>query len=356
MAVTAPASKSDAYDEGRPEVAIDGKTRPPDASDLIRAHLTKLVLEKTGVGYLFQSPDLELLHVGPLPQGLSTSGGNDPDAEMFGEEHGKRLIEAKRLALNGSGGQSLELDITNPSGQRIYRIDIERIESHQGGVLSVITDISESHRRERVLRTLLRELSHRSKNLLAIIQGVATQTARQALSLDCFLVTFRGRIQSLASSQDLVTDSSWRGVFLFTLVEKQLQGYWPDPEMPAAITGIDAYLSPNAALHIGLALHELVVNSASHGALAVGVTSLTINCFETIHEGGKAVEINWIEHLPPSIVTEEVDERPFGRTVLERVVPSAVDGKAYYLTSPDQIEYRLIVPAREYEIITRLEE
>ncbi len=333
-------------------MATNGKKRPQDHA--LEGHLTKTILEKAGIGYFYQSADLEPLRTGPLPSGLSIPEGSDPDTALFGEYYGRKLIEAKHRVLDGLGSQSLEAEFTDPGGHRIYRIDIERVEENNEtvGLLSIITDISESHRRERVLRTLLRELSHRSKNLLAIIQGVAAQTARQALSLDCFLVTFRGRIQSLASSQDLVTDASWRGVYLFTLAEKQLQAYWPDPDMPAIVTGINAHLSPNAALHIGLALHELAVNSASHGALSAGVTSLTINCFETTHEGGKAVEIDWIEYLPPVATPEEPDERPFGRTVLERVVPSAVDGKAYYLTAPGQIEYRLIVPAREYEILT----
>ena len=115
----------------------------------------------------------------------------------------------------------------------------------------------------KVLKSLLRELSHRSKNLLAIIQGIATQTARYTLSLDSFLVKFRGRLQSLSHSQDLITDSSWRGAYLFELAEKQFAPYWPDSGVPMPIYGINAHLSPNAAVHLGLALHELIVNSAT---------------------------------------------------------------------------------------------
>ena len=225
------------------------------------------------------------------------------------------------------------------------------------GILSVITDISETRHRERVLKTLLRELSHRSKNLLAIIQGIATQTARQALSLDYFLSKFRGRIQSLAYSQDLVTDSSWRGAYLFALAERQFSAYWPATENPIAVRGINAHLSPNAALHIGLALHELIVNSASYGAISAGVNSLTIDCFETLLDDQKAIELAWIEHLPPaSALQSEADDHTFARTVLERVVPIAVGGKAMYMTAPDRIEYHLTIPSREYEIITRVEE
>lgn len=275
------------------------------------------------------------------------------DESVFGADDGTRLIALKRSVACSNAPASTEIDMTSATGVLTYRIDIERVDTPgMTGILSVITDISETRHRERILKTLLRELSHRSKNLLAIIQGIATQTARQALSLDYFLTKFRGRIQSLSYSQDLVTDSSWRGAYLFALTERQFSAYWPGSETPICINGINAHLSPNATLHIGLALHELIVNSASYGAISAGVNSLTIDCFETILDENEAIELAWIEHLPPAATLREADEPTFARTVLERVVPVAIGGKAMYLTTPDRIEYHLTIPSREYEIVT----
>ncbi len=320
--------------------------------------LMELVLKKSGSGYLYQSDDLTASLYGNLPEALQRLSER-PQAfeEVFGTEESARLHLLKKEVTSSGTGASTEIEVSSTSGVLTYRIDIERIsEGDMAGILLVMTDISETQHRERILKTLLRELSHRSKNLLAIIQGIATQTARQALSLDTFLAKFRGRIQSLAYSQDLVTDSSWRGAYLFALTERQLSAYWPDSENRISVGGIDAHLSPNAALHIGLALHELIVNSASHGAISAGVNSLSIDCVETFRDGEKAIELAWIEHLPPTLTVCETDEQTFARTVLERVVPIAVGGKAIYLTSPDRIEYRLTVPSREYEIITRVAE
>lgn len=320
--------------------------------------LMELVLKKSGAGYLYHSENFDIVLSGNLPeglQGLATAG--QADEAVFGAEEGARISALKRDIAHNRRAVSTEVDIASVKGTLTYRIDMERIDLNGvAGILSVITDVSETRHRERILKTLLRELSHRSKNLLAIIQGIATQTARQALSLDYFLSKFRGRIQSLAYSQDLVTDSSWRGAYLFALTERQLSAYWPDSERPISVTGINAHLSPNAALHIGLALHELIVNSASHGAISAGISSLTIDCFETFFDGRSAIELAWIEHLPPACSAGEADEPTFARTVLERVVPVAIGGKAIYLTAPDRIEYRLTIPSREYEIITRAEE
>ncbi len=320
--------------------------------------LMEMALKKTGVGFIHQSADLKVMLFANLPVRLHQAGTVFPEnGDLFGGNDGLRLNDLKRTVMRDQHQETTEVEIQSSAGLITYRIEIEPVAAtHGGGVLTLITDISDTLHRERILKTLLRELSHRSKNLLAIIQGIATQTARQALSLDGFLTTFRGRIQSLSFSQDLVTDSSWRGAYLFELAERQFNSYWPNTANPIGVTGINAHLSPNAALHIGLALHELIVNSASHGAISVGVNSLTVNCFETFFNEQKAIELAWIEHLPTSITAAKADEHTFARTVLERVVPIAIGGKALYMTTGDRIEYHLTIPAREYEIITRIEE
>ncbi|WEZ82817.1 sensor histidine kinase [Rhizobium sp. 32-5/1] len=335
-----------------------GKPEQIKSSSHRAAVLMEMALKKTGVGFIHQSTDLKVMLFANLPVRLHQAGTLFPEnGDLFGGDNDVRLTELKRAVLQDQQSVTTEVEIQSSSGLVTYRIEIEPVlPADGGGLLTVITDISDTLHRERILKTLLRELSHRSKNLLAIIQGIATQTARQALSLDGFLTTFRGRIQSLSYSQDLVTDSSWRGAYLFELAERQFNSYWPNTANPIAVTGINAHLSPNATLHIGLALHELIVNSASHGAISAGVNSLTVNCFETIFNEQKAIELAWIEHLPASITTSKADEHTFARTVLERVVPIAIGGKARYTTTGDRIEYHLTVPVREYEIITRIEE
>src|SRR5690606_33607916 len=105
-------------------------------------------------------------------------------------------------------------------------------------------------------------------NLLAVIQSIASQTGRHADSIDQFLTRFRGRVQSMASSQDLVTSSNWRGAMLRELIHGQVAKYSDEPARSVRFKGHDVQLFPNAALHVGLAMHELIVNSVSFGALS----------------------------------------------------------------------------------------
>src|SRR5690606_21112573 len=105
------------------------------------------------------------------------------------------------------------------------------------GVVTTIVEITERKHREQTLRTLLREVSHRSKNLLAIIQSIATQTGRYSSGIDSFLDRFRGRLQSLASSQDLVTSSNWRGAMLHELVDGQVSRFLGEADTAVRLDG-----------------------------------------------------------------------------------------------------------------------
>jgi two-component sensor histidine kinase len=317
--------------------------------------LMERALASAGIALVYQNPDLGITYSENLPshfQSVSVPGSTD--ADMFGEAHGQKLEALKRDVLESGAAASTELDIAIDGEMRTYEIKVQRVSIGQDiGLLSIITEITETRHREKVLKSLLRELSHRSKNLLAIIQGIATQTARNTLSLDSFLVKFRGRLQSLSNSQDLITDSSWRGAFLFELTQKQFAPYWPETVGPLPVTGLNVHLTPNAAVHVGLALHELIVNSATFGAIAGGAPSVTLDCQEAILGDRKAISVSWVETLPNANETHEFSDNNFGRIVLERVVPSSVNGKADLHLTPGRIEYHLLIPDTEFEILKR---
>ena len=320
-----------------------------------KAAIMERALSSVGISVLYQDSRLAIIYAQNLPPyfaGLLVKGGND--ASLFGENHGRYLKTLKEKVLAGGVPTSAEVEVTIDEEIRTYELKVERVgERGSFGLLTVISEVTETRHREKVLKSLLRELSHRSKNLLAIIQGIATQTARNTLSLDAFLSKFRGRLQSLSNSQDLITDSSWRGAYLFELAEKQFAPYWPDTAGPMPIYGINAHLTPNAAVHLGLALHELIVNSASYGAIAAGGSSITLNCKEATLGDRKAIEVAWVEVLSDRAEIHEFSDNSFGRTVLDRVVPSSMSGKAELKLLPGRIEYHLTVPETEFEILKR---
>ena len=96
------------------------------------------------------------------------------------------------------------------------------------GTVASFVDVTDSKVQEEHLRIVLKELAHRSKNLLSVIQGIARQTAESASSTPEFLSRFNGRIFSLSRAHDVLTDADWRGARIFDLVRSQIALYAED--------------------------------------------------------------------------------------------------------------------------------
>lgn len=312
------------------------------------------VLRNTGVSVLYQDLDLNFLGARNVPAVWAAEtilGANDRD--ILPEAMADRMVEAKRTVLAGGGPQRLEISLADSDGARWYDVWVDADLTAAGAVRGVITTMVETtdqKRREQTLRTLLREVSHRSKNLLAIIQSIAAQTGRYSLTIDTFLNRFRGRLQSLASSQDLVTSSNWRGADLHELVLGQVARYSADPQRSIRFAGASAWLTPNAALHLGLALHELAVNSVSFGALSRADGFVTVSV-RKVEQPETALVFRWSETIPTTGAVSGAPatwKKRFGSVALERVVPMSLNGTANLGISDGQLEYRLVIPTGNF--------
>lgn len=302
---------------------------------------------------IYQDPDLRVAWAHNVPEIWQTTDITGlRDEDYLGAADLKKVRALKRQLLEDGKPCRLEMRQKVESGNRWYDVWLDADRAADGNVIGIVTTLVETtghKQREQALRTLLREVSHRSKNLLAVIQSIATQTGRYSGSMEVFLNRFRGRLQSLASSQDLVTSSNWRGARLSELVEGQASRYCDDPAYSIRLRGVDPQLSPNAALHIGLALHELIVNSMSHGALSRpnGYVDLEAS-LEPADDQPAPMKLTWHETSPKAEAT--VSERQFGSVALERVVPASLDGEAELRIGGGRVEYRLRMPAANFEV------
>lgn len=309
-------------------------------------------LRNTGIIVIYQTPDLLVRWAQNIPPSWSVDDiTGKTDGEFLPGPAAGRVIDLKHGVLASGVQETLEFRDSVEAGGRWYDMWIDADRDDEGvirGVVTTVVEVTERKQREQALRALLREVSHRSKNLLAIIQSIATQTGRYSTGIEPFLDRFRGRLQSLASSQDLVTSSNWRGAMLRDLVDGQIARFRGETGDGVDFEGADVYLNPNAALHIGLALHELVVNSMSHGALARpnGRVLLTSELRNAGNGGVPSLVLTWSEETDARDMQEE---RRFGSVALERVVPLSLDGSAELEVSDDRLDYRLEVPAANFE-------
>jgi len=304
---------------------------------------------------LYQTPDLVYRWAENLPAVLQDKWKeNCRDSDFLPAEIAENM-ETTKLQILGSGkSASLEVHLTEEGEPVWFKFSIDCHRNKNGKIMGLITagiNVSELRRREQVLKILLREVSHRSKNLLAIMQSIAVQTARFSDNVGSFLKKFQGRIQSLSHSQDLVTDSNWRGALFQDLVYSQASSYVDFGNFRFSVKGKNPYLFPGAALHIGLAFHELIINSASYGALANEGGEVKISCSVIRPESAdSSVRIYWEETFPTGNCEEQNWKLRFGSAVLERIVPTSVNGEATYKINCGRVTYRLTMPASQFDI------
>jgi two-component sensor histidine kinase len=201
--------------------------------------------------------------------------------------------------------------------------------------------VTESKVQEEHLRIVLRELAHRSKNLLSVIQGIARQTAKTASSTQQFLTRFNGRLFSLSRAHDVLTDADWRGARIFDLVHSQIALYAEDRLPSVIVEGDNGFLRPNAAQYIGLALHELTTNAIKYGALSRDDGAIVVR-FEKSTSAPDAYRFSWRE--TSSAEMREPSGPRFGLLMLSEVVPMSVSGTAELTFHPEGLRYELEIP------------
>jgi PAS domain S-box-containing protein len=268
------------------------------------------------------------------------------DADILPPETLTAITAVKRNVIDAGQAHDTELRIEDGGYIHWYDFHIEPLRDVTGGIVGLTcaaVEITSAKEGEEHLRLLLREITHRSKNLLAVIQAMARQTARHAGNVENFLERFGARLQALARSHDLLVQESWHGASLSELVRSQL-GHYLDREAGSQVSvgGPGALLKPEAAQSLGLALHELAANAAKYGALSVPKGHVDINWRRLPPAEGEGLEILWTESGGPRVAKPA--QRGFGSLVIEQNLARSMDSDVDLSFSPDGLRCRVLIP------------
>ena len=200
-------------------------------------------------------------------------------------------------------------------------------------VLAVVRDTTERKRAEAHLQLLMRELNHRAKNMLSLVQAIARQTVARAP--EDFMGTFTERIQALAANQDLLIRNEWQGVYVDDLVRAQLAHFADLIGARIAVHGPKLRLNSAAAQAIGLALHELATNAGKYGALSTDAGGVDVDW----RLDGDIFTIGWTERNGPPVRPPE--RQGFGNLVLDLMARRTVDGDVLLEYAPSGLVWRL---------------
>jgi two-component sensor histidine kinase len=178
-------------------------------------------------------------------------------------------------------------------------------------------DYLERKRADEMEATLAREIEHRSNNLLAVIQTIATQSLSGNCTLSQAKAAFEARLQALARANRQLTKSNWSGVNLGEIVRAELRPY----AKRTIVRGVDVILSPQYAQNFTLTLHELATNAAKYGALSNRSGKVGVSWTITRQNGNNKLGFKWREKGGPPVVVP--NQHGFGTMLVKATFPGA---------------------------------
>ena len=206
-------------------------------------------------------------------------------------------------------------------------------------IIALVTDTTERKKNEECIALLMREVNHRCKNLLTLVQAIARQTNAP----EDFLNHFDERLQALAASDDLLVKNEWKGVNFAELARSQLAHVIDPVDARLHLSGPQILVSASAAQTLGMALHELATNAGKYGALSnrTGQVEIVWNIKDE-SPSGALFTVDWRESGGPPV--SEPSHSGFGSSVVCSMVEYDLDANVHLNFLASGVEWRLQCP------------
>jgi two-component sensor histidine kinase len=189
--------------------------------------------------------------------------------------------------------------------------------------------VTDRYEAEETQRLLMRELDHRMKNTLQVIQAIIRRTATSQDSIAKFEHALLGRVGAMSRAHDLLASERWHGADITAVVRQETEHLASGHAI--VVAGPHFRLSPKAALSLALVIHELGTNAVKYGALsaAEGRVKITWEIDRAARE--PRLVLRWEESRGPRVAPSK--RRGFGSLLIERSIAYELDGSA-------EIDYR----------------
>jgi PAS domain S-box-containing protein len=265
---------------------------------------------------------------------------NKAEAEAFSE--------ADRRVLDSGIADDREESFTGANGElRHYRSLRSPLRDSKGkviGTVGVATDITAHHEAEQRERLLTRELDHRAKNLLSVVQSVVTLT--RAGTAPEFKQAVEGRIHALGRAHSMLAASRWEGADLHRIVSEELAPYASGGPDRVLVEGPPLVLRPTTAQSLALVMHELATNAAKYGALSTDGGRLEVSWdVGSTPAGTSALDVTWTERGgPPVSPRTERSRSGFGTRLLRGSIERQLGGSLDLAWPPEGLVARIQIP------------
>jgi PAS domain S-box-containing protein len=204
------------------------------------------------------------------------------------------------------------------------------------GVTVDITDIKEAEERRSLL---VKEVDHRARNALAVVQSIVRLT--KAKSIDAYVAAVEGRIGALSTAHVLLSESRWEGADLSGLLDEELAPYRSSDADRIITDGPAVFLQPAVAQILALVLHELATNAAKYGALSMTSGRVRLIWQLRLNE----LVLQWEETGGPLV--QPPVSKGYGTKVINASVERQLGGRAMFDWNPEGLRFTLSIPRGE---------
>jgi PAS domain S-box-containing protein len=293
---------------------------------------TRRILESSTDCIKVLDPDARLLFMGPggmevmEVDDFGAIEGCDWRDFWSGPDH-EKAREAVRTALARGNARFQGHTPTMKGRPRWWDVAVTPILGYDGAVdklLSVSRDITETKQAEEHQQLLINELNHRVKNTLATVQSIASQTLRNAATLEEAKAAFEARLLALSRAHNVLTRENWEGANLRKIVTEAIAPYSNAREDRLHLTGPDVRLPPRMALALAMALQELATNAVKYGALSNEAGKIAIEWRLDGTTAPPCLHLRWEESGGPAVRVPK--RRGFGTRLIERSLALDLEG------------------------------
>ena len=255
----------------------------------------------------------------------------------------QRIEQARRRIHKDGQAYQMEYRVRRPNGELRWCIGtVVTSLDEAGGVVrlsGVTVDITERKEAEERRALLAREVDHRARNALAVVQSIVRLT--RAKSVDDYMSALEGRIGALSRAHILLSKSRWEGADLGRLVEEEMAPYRVGESERIVMSGPPVVLQPATAQTLALALHELATNAAKYGALSA-ITGQVRVAWEV---ADSVLSLEWCETGGPHTVKPSI--QGYGTRVISASIERQLGGRAVFDWRPQGLNFTLAVPQGE---------
>lgn len=195
-----------------------------------------------------------------------------------------------------------------------------------GGLAIYLRDIDERKRAEERQALLAREVDHRAKNALTVVQAALRLT--RADSLEGYAKAVEGRVAALARAQTLLAMDRWSGADLRALLHGELEPFLgcgtAAADRRVRLDGPPVVLTANMAQPLSMAVHELATNAVKHGALSAALGRVCVS-WQMEGPDGRTLRLRWAERDGPPVAGPP-GQRGFGSRVLDATIRRQIGG------------------------------